>query len=68
MNRLVDRAGDFLAERPGALPLFGCGLILLNFLLQIVPGQDVWIVASDLFLHLGLLTAIVGLLLIRPLG
>jgi hypothetical protein len=68
MNNLLDRASDSLARRPGALPLLGIGLILLNFLLQIVPGPGSWLVDSNLFLHLGLVVSLLGLMLVRALG
>jgi hypothetical protein len=68
MNKFVDRAAEFLAKRPGLLPLIGLGLILLNFILQVFPGSGYWIVDTDLFLHLGLVITIFGLLLIRALG
>jgi hypothetical protein len=68
MNNLLDRASDSLARRPGLLPLLGIGLILLNFLLQIFPGSGIWLVDSNLFLHLGLVLGILGLLLVRALG
>jgi hypothetical protein len=68
INRFVDNAADFLAKRPGLLPLIGLVLIVLNFLLQIFPGSGTWIVDTNFFLHLGLVVAIFGLLLIRALG
>jgi hypothetical protein len=68
MNNLLDRASDSLARRPGLLPLLGIGLILFNFLLQIFPGSGIWLVDSNLFLHLGLVLGILGLLLVRALG
>ncbi len=68
ISRLLDKASDFLAARPGFLPLIGVGLISINLLLQFVPGGGYWLVDSNLFLHLGLIMAILGLLLIRPLG
>ena len=68
INRFVDRVADFLAKWPGILPLTGLGMIVINFLLQIYPGSGYWIVDADLFLHLGLIIAILGLLLLRPLG
>ncbi len=68
MNRLIDRMGDFLASYPGALPLLGLLSIIANFILQIVPGPNAgWVVASNLFLHLGLIITIIGLLLVRPI-
>lgn len=68
MNRFVDKAAEYLAKRPGLLPLVGLGLILVNFVLQIFPGSGYWIVEANLFLHLGLVITIFGLLLIRALG
>ena len=68
INRFVDTAADFLAKWPGILPLTGLGLIVLNFILQIYPGPGYWIVDVNLFLHMGLGVAIVGLMLFRPLG
>jgi hypothetical protein len=64
---LLDKSADFMAEKPGFLPLLAVGFILINFLLQIVPGSG-WIVDSNLFLHFGLIIAIIGLLIIRALG
>lgn len=68
INRFVDNAAEFLAKRPGLLPLIGLALVILNFLLQIFPGSGTWLVDTNFFLHLGLVLAIFGLLLIRPLG
>lgn len=68
INSFVDKSADFLAKRPGLLPLVGLALIIFNFLLQIFPGSGYWIVDSNLFLHLGLIIAILGILLIRTLG
>jgi hypothetical protein len=68
MNRFVDKAAEFLAKRPGFLPLVGVGLIVLNFVLQIFPGSSYWFVDANLFLHLGLVITIFGLLLVRALG
>lgn len=68
INRFVDKAADFLAKRPGLLPLVGLAFIVLNFLLQIFPGSGTWIVDTNFFLHLGLVISIFGLLLIRALG
>ncbi len=65
MNSLLERINDFLARWPGALPLAGLALILINFALQLFPGPGYWIVDVNLFLHLGLLISIIGLLLIN---
>lgn len=68
MNKLLDSLSDFFATYPGLFPILGLLLIVLNFVLQLFPGLgSSWVVESDLFLHLGLILALVGFLLIRPL-
>lgn len=68
LNRLLDRASQFFGERPGFLPLLGLLLITLNLLAQFVVGTNSWWVESNILLHAGLITALIGLLLVRPLG
>jgi hypothetical protein len=65
--KILDKSADFMAERPGFLPLLAIGFILFNFLLQIFPGSG-WVVDSNLFLHFGLVIGFIGLLIIRALG
>jgi hypothetical protein len=68
MNELVDKLNDFFATRPGLLPMIGIALVILNLLLQIFPGPGSgWLVDSNLFLHLGIISSVVGILLIRAL-
>lgn len=68
INRYLDLIAKFLSEKPGLLPVFGIACIVINFLLQIFPGSGTWIVDANFFLHAGLVIAIVGFLLIRPLS
>jgi hypothetical protein len=65
ISRFLDRFSEFYAHRKGLLPLVGIALILLNFFLQAFPAG--WISQSDLFLHLGVILAILGFLLARTL-
>lgn len=65
INEIVERINAFMVKRPGVLPLVGIGFILFNFLLQIYPGPDAWIAASNLFLHVGLVLSVLGLLLVN---
>ncbi len=65
INELVERINAFMMQRPGVLPLVGLGLIVINLLLQLYPGPDSWIAASNLFLHLGLIISVIGLLLVN---
>jgi hypothetical protein len=68
MNELVERLNDFFATRPGLMPMIGIVLVIINLLLQIFPGPGAgWLVDSNLFLHLGVIFSVVGLLLIRAL-
>jgi hypothetical protein len=68
MNQFIDWLGDFLENRRGLLPLIGLGFIVLNLILQIMPGPGSgWLVDSNLFLHLGLIISLIGILLIRVL-
>ncbi len=62
MSKLFDRLSEFLARRKGLLPLIGLVLIILNLLFQFLlpPG---WLVSTNLFLHLGIIIAILGLMI-----
>jgi len=62
LSRVLDRLSNYLAHRKGLLPMLGILLILLNLVLQFVPGLG-WVAGSNLFLHLGLIVAIFGLML-----
>ena len=65
-SKLLDDLSEFLAHRKGLLPLVGVGLVLLNFLLELIfPGAG--ITKVDLFLHLGVIVALLGLVLARAL-
>ena len=66
---LIDTLADFIAQNKG-LPVFvGIGLCLLGLILICIPGlRDGsgfvgWIVRSDLFLYLGVIVGLLGLLL-----
>ena len=61
LNRFFDWLSNYLSARKGMLPIIGVTLVLLNFLLQFFAAG--WIVESDLFLHLGVIVAIIGILI-----
>jgi hypothetical protein len=58
-NRFLDRLSEYLAHRKGMLPILGILLILVNFFLR-VSGVGGWLIDVDLFLHLGVIVAILG--------
>jgi hypothetical protein len=59
---MLDRTSDFLEKRKGLLPFTGIALVLVNFVIQFFPGVG-WLASSNLFLHLGVILAILGILL-----
>jgi hypothetical protein len=61
MNRMLDKVSESLATRKGLLPLIGIVMIIVNFVAQFLPLG--WLSDTNLFLHLGLVIAIFGLLL-----
>lgn len=66
-SKFLDVASDYFAHRKGLLPLIGVCLILLNLVLAIILPADWFIIKSNLFLHLGLVVALIGLLLANAL-
>jgi hypothetical protein len=66
LSKLLDRLTDYLAERKGLLPLLGILFVIFNLLLWLILPAC-WLRDSNLFLHLGVILAIFGLLLARAL-
>lgn len=62
LSKSIDKLSEYFAHRKGLLPLLGLLLIITNLTLQFVlpPG---WVRDSNLFLHLGLIISIFGLML-----
>jgi hypothetical protein len=66
LSKTLDALSEYLAERKGLLPLTGVLLVILNLILvAIFPG--IWISRANLFLHLGIILAILGIALARAL-
>lgn len=62
ISKLLDDLSNYLAHRKGLLPIIGILLIILNLILQFIfPGS--FIVTTNLFLHIGLVIAIFGMML-----
>lgn len=62
LSRLVDNASNYFAHRKGLLPLIGIVLVIINYVLPFIFGLNL-ITGSNLFLHLGVIVAIFGLML-----
>ncbi len=61
LNKMVDKLSEYLAQRKGLLPLLGLLCIIINLILQFTFNN--WVQASNLFLHIGLILAILGFML-----
>lgn len=62
LSKLIDKLSNYLAHRKGLLPMLGLLIIIANLVLQFIlpPG---WVRDSNLFLHIGLIVSIFGLML-----
>ena len=61
-SNFLDDVSNFLSARKGLLPIIGIGLIIFNFILvSILP--DWFFSRTNLFLHLGIIIAIIGQML-----
>jgi len=64
ISNLVDRASNYFAHRKGFLPLLGIVLVIVDFVLPFLGfSLSSFLVASNLFLHLGVIIAIFGFML-----
>ena len=60
LNQFLDKLSDFLAHRKGLLPILALCLVMINLFFQFIPGN--WLGETDLFLHFGVILAIIGFL------
>jgi hypothetical protein len=61
LNKAIDQVSEYLASRKGLLPIIGMILIIVNLIFQFFPLG--WLKDTNLFLHVGLVIAILGLML-----
>ncbi len=66
----LKKTSNFIARYKGLPVLIGVGLVLLNFIFQLLPPWPVigWIADVDLFMHLGIIVGLVGILIGDALG
>ncbi len=62
ISKLLDRMSEYLAHRKGLLPIIGLLMIVINLVIQFIFPAS-FLAASNIFLHIGLITAILGLML-----
>ena len=61
-NGYLDRVSEYLARRKGLLPMVGLVLVVMNLVVQGIPGLEP-LAQVNLFLHCGVFLAILGFLL-----
>ena len=61
LNNLLDTLSEGLAQRKGLLIIISIVLISLNLFLQFIPGTG-WVVQTNLFLHLGVILGLTGVM------
>ena len=62
LSRLIDTASNYFAHRKGLLPLIGILFVIVNYILPLLIGWN-FVTTSNLFLHLGVIVAIFGMML-----
>lgn len=62
ISKLLDRLSEYLAHRKGLLPIIGIVLIIVNLIVQFAFPLSP-LAFSNIFLHVGLIVAIFGLML-----
>ena len=62
MSKLLDKLSEYLAHRKGLLPFIGIFLIIVNLVIQFAFPMSP-LAFSNIFLHIGLIIAIFGLML-----
>ena len=65
-GHFLDHLSEFFAHRKGLLPIVGLLFVAVNYILQLIPGLG-WLSSTNLFLHLGVILAIIGMMLARAL-
>ena len=65
MAQYLKRAADFIARQPGLPIVIAVGLVVLNFVFQLLPDWPIvaWLARTHLFLHIGVVLGFLGILL-----
>jgi hypothetical protein len=63
----LDRISEFLAKRRGLPTMLAILLVIVNLIIQFIPGLE-WLAQTNLFLHIGVIIGLLGVLLSAALG
>lgn len=61
LSQFLSKIANFLSNRKGLLLFIAVGLIVLNFILELFLNN--WLTQVDLFLHLGVIIGLIGILI-----
>ena len=64
--KIMKQVSEFLARLPGLPVMIAIGLAVLGFVLQLLPGDWPvigWLAQTDLFLYVGVIIGLLGILL-----
>ena len=65
---MLDRISGFIAKYKGVPVLLGVALVAANFVAVLLAPPGSWLVTTNLFLHLGVIVGLMGILLGDALG
>ena len=69
LSKVLDRISDYVATHRGVPVLLGVLLVVVNYVLLIIPGEQLGFVeTTNLFMHLGVIVGLLGVLLGDALG
>ena len=69
LSKVLDRISDYVSAHRGMPVLLGVLLVVMNYILLIIPGVQLGFVeTTNLFLHLGVIVGLLGVLLGDALG
>ena len=64
LSKVLDRISDYVSAHRGMPVLLGVLLVVANYILLIIPGVQLGFVeTTNLFLHLGVIVGLIGVLL-----
>lgn len=66
---MLDRISHFLAQLRGLPIMIGVGLVVLNLILQFINVPVIEVIAdANVFMHLGIIVGLIGVMLSEALG
>ena len=64
LSKILDGISDYVSTHRGVPVLIGVLLVVLNYILLIIPGVQLGFVeTTNLFLHVGVIVGLLGVLL-----